>query len=54
MLTLDTRADYQTLLDAAVLDGGDAAAIVYLATDAEPITVTRGVFAETVRSGSGI
>ena len=43
MLTLETRHNYHTLLDAQVLSGADpeAVAIVFVATDAEPIRVTR-------------
>lgn len=46
MLNLSTRADYKTLLDAAVLqdNGADETAIIYVASDAEPITITRQYF----------
>lgn len=51
MLTLNTRSNYRTLMDAAVLtDADDRPAIIYLETDCDPITVTRADFAaQTLR-----
>ncbi len=50
MLTLSTRADYQTLLDAAALQAGDSPAITYLSIDADPVAVTRAEFARSART----
>ncbi|MEZ4519873.1 MAG: AMP-binding protein [Chloroflexota bacterium] len=48
MLKLDTRQSFTTLLDALTLtEADDRPAITYLATDEEPIVVTRRVFRET-------
>lgn len=46
MLKLETRFQYKTLLDASFLspENADLAAIIYVATDADPITVTRAEF----------
>jgi fatty-acyl-CoA synthase len=46
MLSLPTRSQFQTLLDALTLTAGDDStpAIVYIATDAAPITITRADF----------
>ncbi len=46
MLTPETRPAYATLLDAAALrpEEGHAPAIIFLATDAEPVTITRADF----------
>lgn len=48
MLDLTTRDQYQTLLDAEVLVGQDAAAtaIIYVETGHDPITISRGAFRE--------
>jgi acyl-CoA synthetase (AMP-forming)/AMP-acid ligase II len=57
MLKLDSREKYKTLLDAQVLagDAPDSPAIVYVASDAEPITVTRGEFhAHAAQYGSAL
>ncbi len=49
MLTLATRADYHTLLDAETLRAADnSPAIVYLSLDAAPIPVTRADFARQI------
>ena len=46
LLTLSTRSDYQTLLDAETLRApDDAPAIIYLSIEADPVTVTRADFA---------
>ena len=52
MLTPDTRDAYATLLQAAALrrQGADAPAIIFIATDAEPVTVTRGDFQARTRA----
>ncbi len=52
MLTLAHRDAYTTLLDAAVLgdEDPDAPAIIFLATGAEPITVTRAAFQARTRA----
>ena len=52
ILNLTTRAEYGTLLDAAVLrpDRPDAVAIVFLATDAAPVVVTRAAFQARTRA----
>ncbi len=50
VLTLSTRSDYQTLLDAAALQPSDAPAITYLSIDAPPVTVTRADFARHARA----
>ncbi len=50
MLTLSTRSDYQTLLDAAALQPSDAPAITYLSNYADPVTVTRADFARHARA----
>ncbi len=46
MLTPETRPAYATLQDAAALrpEEGHAPAIIFLATDAEPVTITRADF----------
>ncbi|HEY79832.1 MAG TPA: fatty acyl-AMP ligase [Anaerolineae bacterium] len=46
MLSLTARAEYETLLDAAALREArpDAAAIIFVATDAEPVVVTGAAF----------
>ncbi|MCB9452549.1 MAG: AMP-binding protein [Anaerolineaceae bacterium] len=44
MLSLATRGDYATLLDAAALQGGAAPAVIYLETGCDPIIVTREAF----------
>ncbi len=49
MLSLSTRPDYATLLDAVTLTHpNDRPAIIYVATDADPITITRQAFRDTV------
>ncbi len=52
MLTLETRANYATLLDAAALrpDDRDEPVIIFVATDAAPITVTRADFQARTRA----
>ncbi len=52
MLTLETRHTYHTLLDAQVLSGAEpeAVAIVFVATDAEPIRITRRDLSTAVSS----
>ncbi len=52
MLTPDTRDAYATLLDAAALrrQGPDAPAIIFLATGAKPIVVTRADFQARTRA----
>ena len=46
MLTLANRAEYQSLLDAVTLNAaGDPPAIIYVASDAPPIYVSRDGFA---------
>lgn len=46
MLKLDTRAEYRTLLDAAALRSADERpAIIYIATDAPAMTISRAAFA---------
>ena len=48
MLTLSTRGQYATLLDAVTLrEADDRPAIIYVASDAPPITVSRRAFADT-------
>lgn len=56
MLTLETRADYPTLLSARVLadDAPEATAIVYVATGAEPLVVTRGEFTTAVQEQAAV
>ncbi|HHB91503.1 MAG TPA: fatty acyl-AMP ligase [Anaerolineae bacterium] len=57
MLTPETRNAYHTLLDAAVLrpDQPDASAIIFVATDAQPITITRADFqARTLAYAAGL
>lgn len=50
MLTQKTRPFFHTLLDAITLQvGGDEPAIVYVATDAPTITISRREFGERVR-----
>ncbi|MCB9422113.1 MAG: AMP-binding protein, partial [Ardenticatenaceae bacterium] len=50
MLTPTTRPNFHTILDAVTLqDGGDEPAIVYVATDAPTITISRREFGERVR-----
>jgi acyl-CoA synthetase (AMP-forming)/AMP-acid ligase II len=45
LLTLSTRAHYETLFDARTLaDADDRPAIIYLETGCEPITLTRAAF----------
>ena len=53
MLTQANRNDYRSLLDARALQGGADVAIIYVATDADPITVTREGFAAQVRRYAG-
>lgn len=53
MLSRQTRDSYATLLDAACLQSGDAAAVIFVATDADPIQWTRRDFAERVRHTAG-
>ena len=48
VLTLATRSDYYSLLDAAALRHGDETAIIYLETDQPPIHVTRSDFRRAV------
>lgn len=48
MLSLANRTAYTTLLDAITLNGGDQPAITFVATDADPIVITRTHFRETV------
>lgn len=48
MLTLSTRSQYATLLDAAALRLGEETAIVYLETDQPPIHVSRTQFRRQV------
>lgn len=48
MLSLNTRGQYRTLLDAAALQGGDAPAVIYVATGEEPQIVTRDAFRAAV------
>ena len=52
MITPETRSAYATLLDAAALRPEDAPApvIIFVATDAEPIVVTRADFQARVRA----
>lgn len=51
MLSHRTRNDYRTLLDARALTGGDGrAAIIYVATDAAPVHVSRRLFHERARA----
>ncbi len=52
MLNLTTRSEFATLLDAVVLTGGDetAPAIIYVATDAAPVTISRCDFRLAVRA----
>ncbi len=51
MLSAATRSAYQTLLDAHALAGPDeCAAIIYVATDEEPIFVSRGLFRNRVQA----
>ena len=52
MLTPETRSAYATLLDAAVLQSGDAdaPAIIFVATDAEPVVVSRAAFQSRARA----
>ncbi len=52
VLTLSTRAAYQTLLDAVALqpENADQPAIHYLALEADPITVTRAEFQHNARA----
>lgn len=57
MLTLSTRQDFTTLLDAVTLRAPDdqTLAIIYLETDHEPVTVTRAEFRrETIRYASAL
>lgn len=54
MLTLATRSDYATLLDAATLTAPtDQPAIIYVATGAAPLTVTRAAFQATAAAYAG-
>jgi len=53
MLTLSRRADYLTLLDAACLRGGAEPALIYVATDAEPITLSAEQFRAEVERFAG-
>ena len=52
MLTPETRPTFATLLDAAALrpDDNDAPAILFVATDAEPVTVSRADFQARARA----
>ncbi len=52
MLTPETRPAYATLLDAAVLSAADAdaPAIIFIATDAEPVVVSRADFQQRARA----
>lgn len=49
MLTLANRSDFTSLLDAAVLQAGDEVALIFVATDEEPRTVTRADFLQEAR-----
>jgi fatty-acyl-CoA synthase len=51
MLTQSTRKHYRTLLDATVLQAHDTIqpAIIYLSSDASPITITRAEFQRMVK-----
>jgi acyl-CoA synthetase (AMP-forming)/AMP-acid ligase II len=51
MLTPETRAGFRTLLDAVTLRPGkdEEAAIIYVASDAEPVVVSREMFREQTR-----
>lgn len=51
MLKLTSRDQFQTLHDAGVLqaDAPETPAIIYVATDADPITITRGHFQQQAR-----
>ena len=51
MLSQQSRTTYHNLLDAAVLqsDNDPAAAIVYLSSDSDPITISRADFQNMVR-----
>ena len=54
MLTLETRGQYATLLDAATLRAADdRPAIVYVASDRPAITVSRRAFAATTAATAG-
>jgi acyl-CoA synthetase (AMP-forming)/AMP-acid ligase II len=48
VLSLTTRSDYKTLLDAAAMREGDETAIVYVETDRAPIRVSRADFRHEV------
>ncbi|MEO8395470.1 MAG: AMP-binding protein [Chloroflexota bacterium] len=49
MLTLNTRTQFQTLLDAVTLrKADDSPAIIYLSIEAEPITVSRAQFVRAI------
>jgi acyl-CoA synthetase (AMP-forming)/AMP-acid ligase II len=52
MLTPETRPAYATLLDAAVLrpEDTDAPAIIFIATDAKPVVVSRADFQQRARA----
>ena len=48
MLTLSTREQYTTLLDAVTLrQANERPAIIYVAADAPPVVVSRRAFAAT-------
>lgn len=53
MLMRGTRSKYRTLLDAAALRNEDKLALVYLETDAEPVTLSRAQFVAEVREHAG-
>ena len=55
LLQQNTRADFQTLLDALILTAEDdgAPAIIYLETDHDPVTLSRRDFRDQVRSYGG-
>ena len=50
MLTTENRESYRTLLDAAVLsgEGGERAAIIYVASNAEPQYISHSEFEQTI------
>jgi fatty-acyl-CoA synthase len=49
VLTLDNRADYTTLLDAHALKDGEQPAIIFVASDQEPVIVSNTHFKAAVR-----
>ncbi len=54
MLSQATRDQYKTLLNAAALRNEDTTALVYVATDQDPVTLSRVQFVAAVREYAGV